>query len=81
MASQQTPTMPSKTSSDAEDPGENEILAEKDANNDAQDHHTKDEGNSDNLRYLMLWKPGAMEVWCYGSTRTSLLGAIARTEF
>lgn len=69
MATQRTPTMPSKPSLDAEVPGENEILAEKHANHDAQDHHTKDEGDSDNLRYPVPWKYEKFFIGGYSQNR------------
>lgn len=56
MAAQQTPTIPSESSSDAESPRENEILVGKDARRDSQDHYIKDQAGYDDIQYPETWK-------------------------
>lgn len=69
MATQQTATVPSKTSSDAEFHGEGEILAEKDASHGSQDRVTEDPTTSDDLQYPEPWKYEKFFIGGYSQSR------------
>lgn len=69
MATQQMAAVPTKTSSDAEVPGENENLAEKDAGHGSQCHFTKDEASANNIQYPEPWKYKKFFVGGYSQSR------------